>query len=220
MYLEPTGISSTFHTSPGGVLHRIPTPCWPNRGARSKVVDPAVRPPGDSYLVASFLGRDRPGLVCELAESAVDCGCVIKDSRMAVLGTEFSMMLLLAGHWNAIAKVEQTLPRVAEKLDLRMEVRRTQPRSDSKIHVPYAVEVVAVEQPNVVRDVADFFANREINVEDMYTTTYAAPHTGAPMFSLHMTIGIPAELAIATIRGEFMDFCDDLNLDAMLAPVK
>jgi glycine cleavage system transcriptional repressor len=40
------------------------------------------------------------------------------------------------------------------------------------------------------------------------------------MFSLHMTVGIPAELAIAAIRGEFMDFCDDLNLDAMLAPVK
>ena len=40
------------------------------------------------------------------------------------------------------------------------------------------------------------------------------------MFALHMTIGIPADTAIASVRGDFMDFCDDLNLDAMMAPVK
>ena len=42
----------------------------------------------------------------------------------------------------------------------------------------------------------------------------------AAMFALHMTIGIPGDASIASVRGEFMDFCDDLNLDAMLAPVK
>ena len=61
---------------------------------------------------------------------------------------------------------------------------------------------------------------RNINIEDLFTTTYSAPHTGALMFSLHMTIGIPSDMAIAALRGDFMDFCDDRNLDAMLAPVK
>ena len=37
---------------------------------------------------------------------------------------------------------------------------------------------------------------------------------------LHMTVGIPADSAIAAVRGEFMDFCDELNLDAMLTPVR
>ena len=86
--------------------------------------------------------------------------------------------------------------------------------------IPYAVEVVALDQPGIVHDVANFFSRRDINVEDLYTSRYPAPHTGAPMFSLHMTVGIPADSAIAAVRGEFMDFCDDLNLDAMMAPVK
>jgi glycine cleavage system transcriptional repressor len=54
----------------------------------------------------------------------------------------------------------------------------------------------------------------------MATNTYAAAHTGTPMFAVHMTVGIPASTHIATLREEFMDYCDGLNLDAVLEPLK
>jgi glycine cleavage system transcriptional repressor len=54
----------------------------------------------------------------------------------------------------------------------------------------------------------------------MATTGYAAAHTGTPMFSVHMTVGIPADVHIASLREEFMDFCDSMNLDAVLEPLK
>jgi len=174
----------------------------------------------ETYLVVSALGEDRPGLVKELSATVMDSGCSIKDSRMVVLGSEFAAVMLLVGNWNAIAKVEHSLPRVASELGLVIHSRRTEPRPDTNDQVPYAVEVISIDHPGIVHDVADFFAHRDINIEDVYTSTYPAPHTGAPMFSLHMTVGLPTETAIAAVRGEFMDFCDDLNLDAMLAPVK
>lgn len=174
----------------------------------------------ETYLVVSALGEDRPGLVKEISAAVAESGCSVKDSRMAVLGSEFAMAMLVAGNWNAVAKFETALPRVAERLGLSVQARRTRPRTGTANQIPYAVEVVAIDHPGIVHDVADFFAHRDINIEDIYTATYPAPHTGAPMFSLHMTVGIASDLAIATIRGEFMDFCDDLNLDAMLAPVK
>ena len=77
-----------------------------------------------------------------------------------------------------------------------------------------------MDHPGIVHDVANFFSTRKINIEDLYTGSYQAPHTGTPMFSLHMTVGVPGDVSIAALRGEFMDFCDALNLDAMLAPVK
>ncbi|MBS0312523.1 MAG: glycine cleavage system protein R, partial [Proteobacteria bacterium] len=52
------------------------------------------------------------------------------------------------------------------------------------------------------------------------TETYPAPHTGAPMFAVHMTLGIPADTHIATLRGDFLDYCDDQNLDATFEPVR
>ena len=40
------------------------------------------------------------------------------------------------------------------------------------------------------------------------------------MFSLHVTISVPTNTSIAALRGEFMDLCDQLNLDAVMEPVK
>ena len=174
----------------------------------------------ETYLVVSVLGKDRPGIVESLAQCINECGCSINESRMTVLGDEFAAMMLLSGNWNAIAKLEHALPRLEEKMELQVQARRTEARTASENLIPYGIEVVSIDHRGIVHDIANFFYQRNINIEDAFTSTYHAPHTGALMFSLHMTVGIPAETAIATLRGEFMDFCDDRNLDAMLAPVK
>jgi glycine cleavage system transcriptional repressor len=86
--------------------------------------------------------------------------------------------------------------------------------------MPYLVEVVALDHPGIVNSLANFFSDHHINIEDLDTGTYAAPHTGTQMFSVQMTIAIPAEMHIAALRDEFMDFCDTMNLDAVLEPMK
>ncbi len=174
----------------------------------------------ETHLVISAIGQDRPGIVDGLSQAVLDCGCNVGDSRMAVLGGEFAVIMVVSGNWSAVAKLESALPRLEEKLNLQVQSKRTEPRSGTDNLIPYGVEVVAMDQPGIVHDVANFFGRRDINIEDVYTSRYPAPHTGAPMFTLHMTVGIPADTSIATVRGEFMDFCDELNLDAMLAPVK
>jgi glycine cleavage system transcriptional repressor len=174
----------------------------------------------DNYLAIAALGKDHPGLVNGLSQAILDCGCSIQDSRMTVLGGEFALIMLVSGNWSSVAKIEDMLPRLEKKLDLAISSRRTAPRGGGSNVMPYAVEVVSMDHPGIVRDVANFFSTRGINIEDLYTSTYQAPHTGTPMFSLHMTVAIPGEVSIAGLRGEFMDFCDALNLDAMLAPAK
>ena len=173
-----------------------------------------------TYLVISAIGKDRIGLVESISQSVLDCGCHVGESRMTVLGNEFAVVMLVNGHWNAVAKLESALPRMADALGLRISSTRTEAREDKRSLIPYAVEVVAPEHAEVVHEVSEFFARRGINIEDVYTNRYPAPHTGAAMFALHLTVGIPSDLSIASIRGEFMDFCDELNLDAMIAPVK
>ncbi|NIM28270.1 MAG: glycine cleavage system protein R [Gammaproteobacteria bacterium] len=174
----------------------------------------------DTHLVISAVGRDRPGLIDELSRAILDCGCNIGDSRMAVLGSELAIMMALSGHWNAIAKLENQLPKLEESLGIKIISKRSEPRTGTENLIPYGVEVVSIDHPGIVYEVTNFFSRRGINVEDLYTSSYSAPHTGAAMFALHMTVGIPSDTAIASVRGDFMDFCDDLNLDAMMAPVK
>lgn len=173
-----------------------------------------------TFLVISALGEDHPGIVNTLSRTILEHGCNIGDSRMTVLGGEFAAMLLVEGKWNTLAKIENALPELGRQLGLTIIAKRTGERAKGRNLLPYAVDVVAMDHPGIVNNLAGFFADRNINIEDMATTTYAAAHTGTPMFSVHMTVGIPADLHIGALREEFMDYCDGLNLDAVLEPLK
>lgn len=172
-----------------------------------------------NYLVISALGADRPGIIDQLSKTILDLGCNIADSRMTVLGGEFAILLMVEGHWNTLTKLEESTPELEQQLDLTIISKRTEERDKSSSLLPYGVEVVALDHPGIVHHFASFFSQRNINIEDMVTSSYAAPHTGTQMFSVHMAVGIPADTHISTLRDEFMEFCDAMNLDAVLEPV-
>jgi glycine cleavage system transcriptional repressor len=171
-------------------------------------------------IAISLMGSNRVGLLENFSKAIRDCGCSIGESRMTVLGDRFALLLLLTGTWDAIAKIESMLPRLETQLQVKAISQRAEARKRHNNMMPYAIEVVAVDRPGIVHEITQFFTQREIGVEDMYSGTYAAAHTGTPMFSLHITISVPTDVSIAGLRGEFMDFCDHLNLDAIMEPVK
>lgn len=171
-------------------------------------------------LVISALGKDRPGLVDEFTRCILDHQGNIADSRMTVLGGHFAIILLVDGPWNQIAKLEDQLPVTGEQLGLTVTTQRTESDQPAALSLPYAVEVIALDNPGIVHRLANFFSSRTINIQDLVTDSYAAAHTGTPMFNVHMRVNIPADRHIASLREEFMDFCDQHNLDAVIEPVK
>ena len=177
-------------------------------------------PTKNNYLVLSALGKDRPGIIDQLSKIILEYDCNIVDSRMTVLGGEFAILMMLEGNWNSLAKLESSLPEMQANLQLIIISERTEERSSDDEVMPYMVEVVSLDHPGIVHSLAGFFSERNINIEDLVTDTYAAAHTGTRMFSVHMSIGVPAAIHIATLRDEFMDFCDSLNLDAVMEPLK
>lgn len=77
------------------------------------------------YLVITALGADRPGIVNTITRHVSSCGCNIEDSRLAMLGEEFTFIMLLSGSWNAITLIESTLPLKGAELDLLIVMKRT-----------------------------------------------------------------------------------------------
>ena len=171
-------------------------------------------------IVISALGSDRAGVVNDLTRVILDCGGNIRESRMAALGSEFAMLLLVSGNWHTVGRLEKNLQRFASSNDLTIQVQRTEPRKYDTELLPYAVDVVCLDQTGIVHNLAGFFATREIEIAEVTTRSYAAAHTGSPMFSVQMVINIPSKIHISALREEFMEFCDQLNLDAILEPVK
>ena len=171
-------------------------------------------------LVIAALGEDRPGLVDQLSGWVLDSGCNIADSRMMVLGGEFSVLLLVSGNWNNLTRLEDQVGQIGQKLGMSLSIKRTESKQRNGEFLPYAVDVVALDHPGIVHNLANFFSQRSINIQDLSTTSYAAAHTGTMMFAVHMCHDVPADTHIATLREEFLEFCDQLNLDAVIEPLK
>ncbi|MEW5904184.1 MAG: ACT domain-containing protein [Pseudomonadota bacterium] len=180
-------------------------------------------PTGDvasECIVLTASGEDRPGLLEGLSGKIADSGCSIEECRVAVLGGRFTMSALLSGPWHALSRLEPQLPGLGEQLGLALTHVRTPQRSEPQQAIPYNVELVTLDRPGIVHQLAVFFARKGINIEELNTTTYPAAHTGANMFSMLMTVGVPPDQHIATLRGDFLDYCDALNLDATFEPMR
>lgn len=173
-----------------------------------------------NYLVVSVLGADRPGIANQLSTLASEHNCNIVDSRMAVLGGEFAVIMMLEGSWSSIAKFENAISTLEQKHGLLTLVKRTEmPKNKSNL-MPYGIQVVALDTPGIIKEISTFFSNRSINIENLQTDTYKAPHTAAPMLVINMTVNISISMHIADLREDFTIFCDDLNLDATMEPLK
>jgi len=172
------------------------------------------------FIAISAIGGDRIGLVYDLAKVVADCGGSISESRMTALGNEFAMLLLVAGNWHSIARIETELAKLAEASGMTVQVRRTAERPAREDMVPYSVDVVCIDQAGIVSGLSGFFAARGIDIGELSTRNYSAAHTGAQMFSVYMIVNVPARIHVGALREEFMDFCDEMNLDAILEPVK
>jgi glycine cleavage system transcriptional repressor len=102
---------------------------------------------------------------------------------------------------------------------MKLQVKLTRKKPETQQLAPYSVEVVSIDHPGIVQDIARFFSSRNINIVDLDTSRYAGAHTGTPMFALRMTVEIPADTPIARLKEEFISSCDALNLDAKMIPV-
>jgi glycine cleavage system transcriptional repressor len=172
------------------------------------------------YIAISAIGNDRVGLVHDLSKVIADCGGNISESRMTALGSEFAILMLVAGNWHSVARIETELKKFAEAAGITLQIRRADERAVREDQVPYSVDVVCLDQAGIVSTLSGFFSARGIDISEMNTRSYPAPHTGAPMFGLYMIVNVPSTIHLGALREEFMDMCDNLNLDAILEPVK
>lgn len=171
-------------------------------------------------IVISAIGTDRPGTVQDLSQAILGCGGNILESRMARLGREFAMLLLVTGNWHALSKLEQAMEKLGERTGLQISLKPTEKAEPSAERLPYAIDVISLDQQGIVYELSRFLAGHNIDISEVSTRCYAAAHTGAPMFAVQMNIGVPASLSIAQLRDDFMELTDSMNLDAIIEPVK
>ncbi|MBI5684915.1 MAG: glycine cleavage system protein R [Verrucomicrobia bacterium] len=173
------------------------------------------------YLVLSAIGPDRPGIVDTISKLILDHGCNLEDSRMAILGGEFAIVVLMAGDAEQVAQLQKDAAGFGEKNGLTVTTKPTiAPGARELRNVQrYAVRAVGLDHEGIIHQIAHALATLGVNIETLESTTAPAPHTGDPQFILDMRIQRPAQLSDEQLREKLTEACEAVNVDVEILPV-
>lgn len=173
----------------------------------------------ENYLVISAIGREHQLAILDVSREVASHRCTILECRMTVLGEESAAYWLVTGSWDLVSKLEQALDRLRQRHGWSLQVQRT-PGRPNRPGMPYSVNVVAADGPGIIHDVVLFFSSREIAVDDLQSNTYSAHQSDTRIFSMTLVVRLPPATHLPSLREEFMVFCDERNLDAVIEPLR
>ncbi len=171
------------------------------------------------FVVLTAVGSDRVGIVDDIAAAVSTAGCNIEESKMAVLGGEFAVIMLVSGAAGSVETLSRSLPGTSAKLGLHVECRSTREPRVGDTGRPYLLEAVSLDTPGIVHSVTAILRGHGINIEDLETDTAAAPWTGAPMFRLKAHLVVGPSVSIAKLKEELALLQQEHDLDIALKPV-
>jgi len=170
-------------------------------------------------LVISAIAPNRPGIANDITSLVTECGCNILETKMKSMGNTFNLVLMASGKWNALAKLEQVLPSQAHSMGMTTMLKRVECDESQRGGLPYRVKFFASDNPGIANEITTFFAEREVNIEQMSCDTFLAQHTNSPIAEIKLTVSVPTQVKLSSLRKDFDDFCLEQNLDAKFQPI-
>ena len=164
-------------------------------------------------------GADHVGIVHQFSQSIGDFGCNIVESKMAVLGGEFAIIMLVSGADTAVDALLSGIEQSTSETGLVIQTKRTGPHSEPPSGRPYFIETVSLDTPGIVNAVTHLLRGNDISIGDLETETSGAPFTGAPMFRMRITAIIPSTVRIHELRAELESVAAEHDLDITIRPV-
>jgi glycine cleavage system transcriptional repressor len=194
---------------------------WAERSLPQSGAD-IVNSPSNNENIALITASSNASsiLFLPLSKRIHESGCHVIEARLATLGQTVVLSILVNGTWDAIAKLEMAIDRLERKEDEQIHMQRTAGRQAQGDRLPYMIEVVSADRPGILFALTEFLVARGIQIEQLSSTRYRTMQTDTEAVTAQLQIGVPIKMHIASLRDEFMEFCDAENLDAVLDPVK
>lgn len=169
-------------------------------------------------IVLTLTGADRVGIVEQVTKVLLQVGGNVETSRMARLGGEFAMLMLVALPAEKAADLDTALEPLRAQ-GFRMSATATQGSSPA---VPegghaYRVHVEGADHEGIIHDIAAGLAVAGITIESMETGTASAPVSGTPLFTMSALVLVPAGLDEAAWIAALNEAGDRANVDIEVA---
>lgn len=165
----------------------------------------------EHYLVITALGKDRPGIINAITHEVSHCGCNIEDSRFALLGENFTFIMLLSGSWDSIAQIELALPKIGTELDLLIVMKRTPGIERPATATTIRIQVEVKDSPGLIQRFTRLFDPRETNIAELVSKTSFDKLDNHAKLHIMMAIHAATNANLDLIKKDFYELCGSLN---------
>ena len=172
-------------------------------------------------FILTLTGPDRIGIVDEVTGLLLDRGGNVETSRMARLGGEFAILMLVSMSGARFAGLDEGL----EGLTARGYKVTTTPaeRTYAQAHpgwLPYRIEVHGADHEGIVHEVARFLSRLGINIESVDSETAPAPTSGVPLFAMTARVVVPPGLAGGAWEAGLAEIGSRMNVEIRASAIE
>jgi glycine cleavage system transcriptional repressor len=165
-------------------------------------------------FVLTLTGSDRIGLVEYVTELILECSGDVQASRMARLGGEFAMLLLVSVPDANTGQLSANMETLAGE-GFKVTVTETEGEvpAQRKDWLPYRIEVRGANHEGIIHEIAEHLSEQGINIESIDTNVVPAPMSGTPLFTMEAIVVAPPKLHKHKWQAELEDVADRLNVE-------
>jgi glycine cleavage system transcriptional repressor len=172
------------------------------------------------HIVLTLTGRDKVGIVESVTSVIAKRDGNVESSRMARLGGEFAMLMLVTLLDNEFAHLDLDFQQLRGE---GYQVTLLQTEDDSKKYagwIPYEIEVTGADHEGIIHDISHHLAAQGVNIESMDTSSAPAPMSGTPLFMMRGVILVPPKLNFHAWSNALEEIGDRLNVTVKVGVVK
>ena len=165
-------------------------------------------------FVLTLTGPDRIGLVEEVTGLLLKRGGNVETSRMARLGGEFAVLMLVSMPDGTFSGLDNWLAGLTARgyKTTTTKTGQTLSQTHPGWH-SYKIEVQGADHEGIIHEVAHYLSKQGISIESMESESTPAPTSGVPLFAMRAVVAVPPGLSGSGWEAGLEAIGGRLNLD-------
>jgi glycine cleavage system transcriptional repressor len=174
------------------------------------------------HFILTAVGRDRPGIVADLAEMVFELGCNLEDSSMMNLGSEFATMVLLSGQGeDAGERLHLACKHLEYEKGMTIFIKPVEAGASPASPAggrPFRLHTLGEDKAGIVARTARVISQAGGNILQLSSRLRPAASTGTPLYEMEMRFDLPPAADVEGLRRKLAAIEESLHIEIVLSP--
>ncbi|PLX69186.1 MAG: transcriptional regulator [Denitrovibrio sp.] len=173
----------------------------------------------EKLFAVTLIASDRPGIVAGVSKVFYDNRFNIEDSSSTLLQGFFSAIFIVKGkEGRSVEEVKALFKNLEEELDIVVYVQVMEdsvPKPDGE---HYVISVYGSDKPGIVNGIAEYLADKKINIMDLQTKV--AGGEASPIYIMVLEVIIENEEDVKGWEDDLKKISRDLGTDVNIRHIE